>query len=116
MAEHILAPFDLAKAMADAGLQAQADRILETGLQGLQGEPGRVDRWVLQAPGGWRFDFTKQCLDGGVWDALKQVADAAEWRGRRDLRENARSRFRQNPGFWPGQEGCQIIIDCSRSV
>ena len=85
MADQGLTPFDLAKAMLNAGLEAHGERVRSTGLQALQAESGRVDRWVLQAPGGWRFDFTKQCIDDQAYAALKEVAQAADWAGQRDL-------------------------------
>ena len=85
MMDQGLAPFDLAKAMSNAGLEAHGDRVRSTGLQALQEESGRVERWVLEAPGGWRFDFTKQCIDVPAFAALKEVAQAADWAGQRDL-------------------------------
>lgn len=85
MADQGLSPFDLAQAMAGAGLEAQGARLQAQGLQALQSQTGRVHRWVLRAPGGWRFDFTKQCIDVPAWAALKEVAQAADWAGQRDL-------------------------------
>ena len=66
-------------------IQSQADRLQQKGLQRLQQEEGRVERWVLEPEGlRWRFDFTKQCIDGDAWSALKSLAEEADWKGARD--------------------------------
>ena len=38
-----------------------------------------VSRWAR-----WRFDFTKQLIDGAAWDGLRELAEAANWKGARD--------------------------------
>ena len=81
-----LPPFNFTEAVEQAGLEDAAERLADIGLVGLQGEEGRVDRWVLQPEGlGWRFDFTKQLLDDAAWDSLVQLAELADWQGARDL-------------------------------
>lgn len=81
-----LPPFNFTEAVEQAGLEDAAERLADIGLVGLQGEEGRVDRWVLQPEGlGWRFDFTKQLLDDAAWEGLVQLAENADWQGARDL-------------------------------
>ncbi len=85
MEQDVLTPFDFGDALHRHGLHAHAARLKSTGLQGLQSEAGRVDRWVLRPEGmSWRFDFTKQLLDGAAWSALKSVAEDARWSVQRD--------------------------------
>lgn len=78
-------PFDFAAAAEEVGLETQARRLQAKGLVALQAEAGRVDRWVLNPKGlGWRFDFTKQLVDGEAWSALSGLAELANWRSARD--------------------------------
>lgn len=62
------------------GLKAHVRRLLDRGLAALQSEEGRVDRWVLDGPAGWRMDFTKQLVDEAVWQDLLAMAEEAGWR------------------------------------
>ena len=76
------APFDFEKAIHRVGLEKHALRLQEKGLAELQQELGRVDRWVLEPKGlGWRFDFTKQLVDGNAWSSLIKLAEMANWKG-----------------------------------
>ena len=76
-----LTPFDFDSSMRRHELASHAERMKDVGLAPLQGEAGRVERWVIEPEGlGWRFDFTKQLLDDGAWAALKSVAEEADWR------------------------------------
>jgi len=85
MNESGLSPFDFARSAERFSIQSQADRLQQKGLQRLQQEEGRVERWVLEPEGlRWRFDFTKQCIDGDAWSALKSLAEEADWKGARD--------------------------------
>ncbi len=85
MEQDVLTPFDFGDALDRHGLHAHAARLKSKGLQGLQSEAGRVDRWVLRPEGmSWRFDFTKQLLDDAAWSALKSVAEDAQWSVQRD--------------------------------
>lgn len=78
------APFDFEKAIHRVGLEKHALRLQEKGLAELQQELGRVDRWVLEPKGlGWRFDFTKQLVDGNAWSSLIKLAEMANWKGAR---------------------------------
>ena len=71
------APFDFDGAARRVDLEGHAARLKEKGLVDLQQEAGRVDRWVLSPDGlGWRFDFTKQLIDGAAWDGLRELAEA----------------------------------------
>ncbi|MGB0510622.1 MAG: hypothetical protein ACPGGB_06840, partial [Flavobacteriales bacterium] len=75
-----LTPFDFGASVRRHGLAAHAERMKAKGLGPLQAEAGRVERWVIEPEGlGWRFDFTKQLLDGGAWDALRSIAEDAGW-------------------------------------
>ena len=77
--------FDFEGAMHKVGLKAHALRLQKRGLQDLQNELGRIQRWVLKPKGlGWRFDFTKQLIDGAAWDALIKLAELADWQGARE--------------------------------
>ena len=79
------APFDFDDAARRVDLDGHAARLKEKGLVDLQHESGRVDRWVLSPDGlGWRFDFTKQLIDGAAWNGLRELAEAADWEGARD--------------------------------
>ena len=79
------APFDFDVAARRVDLDGHAARLKEKGLVNLQHELGRVDRWVLSPDGlGWRFDFTKQLIDGAAWNGLRELAEAADWEGARD--------------------------------
>ena len=79
------APFDFDGAARRVDLEGHATRLKDKGLVDLQQESGRVDRWVLSPDGlGWRFDFTKQLIDGAAWDGLRELAEAANWEGARD--------------------------------
>ena len=79
------APFDFDGAARRVDLEGHAARLKDKGLVDLQQESGRVDRWVLSPDGlGWRFDFTKQLIDGAAWDGLHGLAEAANWKGARD--------------------------------
>jgi glucose-6-phosphate isomerase len=79
------APFDFDGAARRVDLEGHAARLREKGLVDLQQDSGRVDRWVLSPDGlGWRFDFTKQLIDGAAWDGLRELAEAANWEGARD--------------------------------
>ncbi len=81
MHESGLSPFDFAEAAERRLVQSHADRLKAKGLQQLQNEKGRVDRWVLDPDNlPWRFDFTKQCVDDDAWSALKGLAEDAGWR------------------------------------
>ena len=63
MKKDVLTPFDFGAALERHGLEAQAARLKAKGLQALQADQGRVDRWVLRPEGlSWRFDFTKQLI------------------------------------------------------
>ena len=64
----------------EAGLRFHARRLLDRGLAALQTEEGRVSRWVLDGPAGWRMDFTKQLVDDAVWKDLLAMAEQAGWR------------------------------------
>ena len=79
------APFDFDGAARRVDLEGHAARLKDKGLVDLQHEAGRVDRWILSPDGlGWRFDFTKQLIDGAAWDGLRELAEAANWKGARD--------------------------------
>lgn len=79
------APFDFDGAARRVDLEGHAARLREKGLVDLQQDSGRVDRWVLSPDGlGWRFDFTKQLIDGAAWGGLRELAEAANWEGARD--------------------------------
>jgi len=79
------APFDFDGAARRVDLEGHAARLRVKGLVDLQQDSGRVDRWVLSPDGlGWRFDFTKQLIDGAAWDGLRELAEAANWEGARD--------------------------------
>ncbi len=92
MHESGLSPFDFAEAAERRSVQSHADRLKARGLKDLQDEEGRVDRWVLSPDDlPWRFDFTKQCIDGDAWTALKGLAEDAGWRNA------VESQFRGNP-------------------
>ena len=74
------APFDFDGAARRVDLEGHAARLREKGLVDLQQDSGRVDRWVLSPDGlGWRFDFTKQLIDGAAWGGLRELAEAANW-------------------------------------
>lgn len=73
--------FDFAAAVGDTSLAEQAARLRSKGLSALQQEAGRVNRWVLDAPGTWRMDFTKQLIDQAAWAELKSLAESADWKG-----------------------------------
>ncbi|MDG1380644.1 MAG: glucose-6-phosphate isomerase [Flavobacteriales bacterium] len=80
MHESGLSPFDFEAAASRHGLQQHADRLAAQGLQTLQSQDGRVQEWVLKPEGlGWRFDFTKQCIDSAAWRGLVSLAQDAEW-------------------------------------
>ena len=80
MHESGLSPFDFEAAASRHGLQQHADRLAAQGLQSLQSQDGRVQEWVLKPEGlGWRFDFTKQCIDSAAWRGLVSLAQDAEW-------------------------------------
>ena len=82
MHENGLSPFDFKAAAERHGLQGHSDRLKAKGLKSLQDEEGRVDRWVLAPKDlGWRFDFTKQCVDNSAWNALLRLAEDADWTG-----------------------------------
>jgi len=81
-----LAPFLFSDALEIAGLPEHAKRLKSIGLKALQSLEGRTNRWVLEPKGsGWRFDFTKQCIDEGAWTGLEKLAHLADWKGARDL-------------------------------
>ena len=74
-------PFNFAEAAKKWALPDHADRLRAIGLKRLQTEVGRVGRWVLEpADIGWRFDFSKQCIDEQAWTALLGLADDADWK------------------------------------
>lgn len=76
-----LKPFDFAGAAKKWALVEHAERLRSEGVQNLQAEAGRVDRWVLNpADLDWRFDFTKQCIDSEAWSALLGMARDAGWK------------------------------------
>lgn len=76
-----LKPFDFAGAAEKWALAEHAERMRAKGLRSLQADSGRVGRWVLEPAGlGWRFDFTKQCIDSEAWSALLGLARDASWR------------------------------------
>lgn len=84
--EEGLAPFPFVDALSITGLKEHAKRVKGIGLQALQSLEGRTKRWVLQPTGsGWRFDFTKQCVDEEAWQGLERLAHLADWKGARDL-------------------------------
>ncbi len=78
-------PFNLSQAKSFRNLGFEAERLKSKGLPGLQRDPGRVDRWVLEGPAGWRFDFTKQLVDQGAWSAMRDFAAEAGWEKARSL-------------------------------
>ena len=81
MHESGLSPFDFKAAAERHGIQGHADRLNGIGLQALQSSNDRVSRWVLSPNDmGWRFDFTKQCMDGPAWQALVKLAEDAHWK------------------------------------
>ena len=76
-----LKPFDFAGSAKKWALEDHAERLRAEGLRSLQADSGRVGRWVLEpADLGWRFDFTKQCIDSAAWSALLGLARDAGWK------------------------------------